>query len=338
MIRIVAIRELVGVVIHPNIGSAERSEIIAALPTKVPRAAFIDLTPTREILEFVSQLEAAGVVVVAYYDHHLDPRRQAEVVNARELERKLGARARIVTRRQAPSCPCLIEVGQWEKIGVNTIFFHADFDGFLGFLKGAGVVYSELGDDADLLDGAGNGRRLSQIGKLLADAHEFLVPYFSQDPAGHQREKQRVYQTLADWIVGGCQPKAVSAFAEEVRRATNEAERLAHELAWLTEPLPGKVVICNFLPYIKAGKPIAIPTWKREILRRFGPVLLCSIGTGHLGEQVYIELPKAWQGQVDLRDFLPEGVEGRVPFRVQVPLDRWPEFLAKWQRRLPDAE
>ena len=334
----VATKGLAGFAIHPNVGSAERSEIIAALP-EAPRAAFIDLAPTRDVLEFVSQLEeAAGVVVIAFYDHHLDPRRSAEVANARELERKLGKRAKIVARREAPSCPRLIEVGKWEKIGSNVVLFHADFDGFLGFLKGAGVLYPEMEDDADLLDGAGNGRRLSAIGKLLADAHEFLVPYFSQDPAGHQREKQRVYQTLADWIAEGLKPEAIKAFAEEVRQATDEAECLAHELAWLAKPLPGRVVICNFLPYIRAGKPIAIPTWKREILRRFGPVLLCSIGTGHLGEQVYIELPKAWQGQVDLRDFLPERVQGRVPFRVQVPVDRWPEFLAKWQRRLPDAE
>ena len=330
----VAAKGVVGFAIHPNVGSAERSEIIAALP-EAPRAAFIDLAPTREVLEFIGQLEAVGVVVVAYYDHHLDPRRQAEVANARKLERKLGKRAKIVTRREAPSCPCLIEVGEWEKIGANTVFFHADFDGFLGFLKGAGVVYPEIDNDADLLDGAGNGRRLSQIGKLLADAHEHLVPAFSQDPAGHQRGKQRVYQTLADWIVGGLKPEAIQAFADEVRRATAEAERLARELAWLAEPLPGRVVICNFLSYIKTGKPIAIPVWKRELLRRFGPVLLCSIGTGHLGEQVYIELPKAWQGQVDLRDFLPEGVQGRVSFRVQVPMSRWPEFLAKWQAAYP---
>jgi len=330
----IKVKDITGFAIHPNIGSAEIADVIAVLPEK-SRLAFVDLTPSREAMELISKLEEAGHAVVCYLDHHLDPRRQIEMVNVRKLEVKFGDWVKIVTRQRASSCPKLVDFGQWENNGVTAVFFHADFDGFLSFLKGCGVNYPELEADADILDGAARGRRLSAVGKLLADAHEHLVPAYSQNPAGHHSAKQRIYQIIADWIAGGCQSEElIQEFAVETRQATEEATMLALRLVEQAELLLGNVVLCDFLPAIKTGKQINISLWKREVLRRFGTVLLCSVGTGHMGEQVYIELPRAWQGQIDLRDFLPKGVQGRIPTRVQVPLARWEEFLEKWRNKL----
>lgn len=60
----------------------------------------------------------------------------------------------------------------------------------------------------------------------------------------------------------------------------------------LASLLPGEqIIVSDFLSWIMDGHwNIAIPLWKSEILKKFGPVLLCSTGSGHMGEMMFIDL------------------------------------------------
>jgi hypothetical protein len=322
-----------GFAVHPNCNDKEKKEFLAAMP-KSASVAFIDLASSKEIMSLISDLEKAGHQVTSFADHHLDPRRRDELNNTRELRSKLRERAVILTRREAASCIGLVENNGWVTLGASVVFFHADFDGFLSFLKGCGTVYPQIETDANILDGGKKNRsaRVSNIGQLLADAHENLVPRFSTDPDGHHAVKQRIYQTVADFVSGKDRESIVGLY-QEAEKATALADRNAYQLVADTELIQGGVAFADLMPYIESGEPLSLPLWKREVLPQLKPELIASVGMGHMDKQVYLELPRFVQNETDLRDFLPEGIEGRVPFRVQVPLDRLPEFLAKWQAR-----
>lgn len=337
MIKIIVPTEtgkILGFAVQPHLDSWERAEIIQALPERA-RVGFIDLVPTMDIFSLILAIEARGSgKLVCYYDHHSDQRQPpGERANIRALVGKLGQGAKIFDRRRAPSSVWLVEEGEWRHLRLDAVIFHADPDGFLGFLKGLGLTYPEMAKDADILDDRKSKGQLSQTGQLLADAWENLGPYFSQDPAGFQATKQRVFQTLADWIAGGRDPEAILPLVAEVRTEITAARGLAEGMADEIEAVADFVAFSDFLPYIKLDRRIDFPAWKRKLLGRFGPVLFASTGKGHLGEMVFVELPKAWDGLYDLRDFLPRGVRGRLPGRVQVPRNRWEEFLRNWGRR-----
>lgn len=336
MAREIVLKEIIGFAVCPNISKEEILEIIANL-RRGNKIGFIDLAPSNEIMSLMRQIEDAGCEIGAFFDHHLDvfAKNKAEVRNGAEIERKLGNRSRVLTRKCASSSAHLVALGEWRKFGVNIVFFHADADGFFGFLKGCGVSYPEMDSDADILDGVAKGRKLTSAGKLLADCLQYLVPAFSQNPEGHRIWKENIFREFGGWVADGCLPddKRIIGLRQRADEAAEEAIDIAMKLVAIAKKIPGDVVVSDFLPYIKAGKSIAIPLWKSGILRKFGSVLICSTGSGHMGEQMFIELPRAWQGKYDLRDFLPNGVRGRAPFRAQVPLNRWEEFLQNWRKR-----
>ena len=214
------------------------------------------------------------------------------------------------------------------------VFFHADFDGYLSHLKGCGVSYPEMEKDANILDGGRQNRwdRVSNLGQLLADSHENLCPRFSTDPAGHQTMRKRVYQVMTDFVSKKSSPDEIGKLFLETESACLLANSNAKDLIDSTVLLPGGIAYSDLMPYIKSGEPLSLPLWKGEVIGRFNPSLIASLGLGHMGEQVFCELPRSAQRGTDLRDYLPRGVVGRVPFRVQIPIKLWPEFLANWRR------
>ncbi len=334
MIIRVIINSIMGFAIQPYIKDND-IDIIAQEISSDSKVAFIDLCVSDRILKLVDILVKNGVQVVGFYDHHLDPKRENLLRNICELEQKVQGKCSIVDRSKAFSCSRLIDNGEWNIIEADVVFFHADYDGYLSFLKGANVVYPGLDNDADILEGARIGKKLTSIGKLLANSISCLVPPYNLDPEGYIVEKQKVFQLMANWIHKGYQWQNIKGFSRIVNRKAKKAEGLARFLAWNTDLLPYKVSICDFRKYIRDRRPIFISIWRKEVIRKFGPVLLCSIGIGHLGEQVYIELPREWKGKIDLREFLPEGGTGFVPFRIQIPLDKWSDFYDKWSMAYP---
>ncbi|MDD5341928.1 MAG: hypothetical protein PHI73_01170 [Patescibacteria group bacterium] len=330
MVLVVNLNGVRGIAIQPYITEKDRLELVASLPPS-SRFACIDLAPSTEMCALIDQLIAAGHRLACFADHHLN-QVQVEKENAEGLRQRFGEAIRLVDRIAAPSCAHLITRDEWRKSGVSVVLFHADNDGFLGFLKACGAWYLGLEDDADISERSSNGiSRLSRVGRLLVESLN-TIPYFSMDPEGHLREKQRVYQTIADWVASGCQASdTIHQLKYEVSAACYVAKLAAYQLADEAIELPGRVVLSDLRPAAHSGIKVSLPTWRYEVLRRHGNVLLCVIGIGHMGEQVYVELPRDWWGKIDLRVHLPDGVSGRLRTRVQVPLDKWEAFLARWR-------
>ncbi|MFH1029811.1 MAG: hypothetical protein V1770_00950 [bacterium] len=316
---------ITGFAIQPNIAETEIKEILEAMPESA-RVAFVDLAPTKNIAGLADLIKARGHEVVSFYDHHLDPNSQAEMGNVARLRQELDE-AKIVTREEAPSCARLVTVGEW-KSTVDTVFFHADFDGFISFMRGCGVDYPEIIDDADILDKAKKGK-LSLVGRKFADADHELVPWFSTNPREHYRVKAEVYQKFADWLLSNNPLENLPLeFFNEIDKAAKEAQDLAIDLVKKRlRLLPGKVAFVDCLPEIREGKKIAFPTLKEEIRRKHGVRLVCTTGIGLTGDQIIIERPREWK--VDLQRFLPKEIQKL--FQVQIPLSEWEKFYEKWK-------
>jgi hypothetical protein len=344
MIKVESQLGTVGFAIEPNISAEEVREIASSMPKKKKRGkggksgsrfAVVDLVPTAEMMMAIRILEEGGHKLVAYRDHHADPRRPVEMRNRGKLRMKIKGAAVIETREAAPSATGLVEPWLWRCKHVDVVLFHGDTDGLFGFLRGCGVGYGagyqKMVADAEILDGAGRGRWLSETGKLVMSAENLIPPYYT-NPEGYAREKTRVYQQIADDLARS--GELGIDFRVRIYVASNRADEVAVEVAEKAILSPGsKIALADFRQTLRAGAKPSISTWKQAMRERFRnrSMLLCNIGIGHLGEQVYVELPREWRGRFDLRELLPDGVAGRLPNRVQVPLGpKWEAFAANW--------
>lgn len=340
MIKIESPKGTLGFAIEPNISAEEVREIASSMPKKKKRGkggksgsrfAVVDLVPTAEMMTAIRILEEGGHKLVAYRDHHADPRRPVEMRNRGKLRMKIKSAAVIETREKAPSAAGLVEPRLWKNKDVNVVLFHGDADGFFGFLRGCGIGYPEMIADAEILDGARRGRWLSETGKLVMSAENLIPPHYT-DPEGYAREKTRVYQQITDDL--NRYGELGIDFRVKIYVASNRADEIAVEIAEQAILSPGsKIALADFRPTLRAGEKPSISTWKQAMRerQRSRSMLLCNIGIGHLGEQVYVELPREWRGRFDLRELLPDGVAGRLPNRVQVPLGpKWEAFAANW--------
>jgi hypothetical protein len=326
-----AVNNILGFAIQPNCKNT--AGIVNTIGTQ-SNIAFIDLAASNEIMKFISTLENAQHRIVWFGDHHLDPRNKCEKANTETLYSKLEKNAIILPRRNAISCINLLKPGKWVNENIDIVFFHADFDGFLAYIKGCGITYENMESDADILDGGktAQNQELTEIGKTLADACGNLVPRFCKDPTGHHKTKEYVFQTIADYFLKQeTTEKAYLTLKAKTDEATQTANRNAMQLLNDTVIILGEIAYADMTPYIISQEPLAIPVWKVNVLKKLKPTLLASIGYGHMGKQVFLELPKNVRN-IDLRDFLPRGVRGHVRFRAQVPYDRWPEFLKNWKK------
>ncbi len=334
----ISVGNLLGFAINPFIRKKEKEEILKFLDKKKKcRLAFVDLAPSDDIRNFIFELLKKKHELVIFYDHHLDEKHS----NFKEMRENIQAiecieRAEIkfVSREDYPSCARLVSFNQWFHKKIDLVFFHDDFDGFTSFLKGAGIRYPKMEQDADILDGSPSVDRsiftLSMVGKFIQNSFN-LVPYFSYDPVGYSKKKQEIYQRISNWLSGKKDGDFVD-FYRKVLEKTREIERFTLNLVSKVKLMMGKIAFCDIREIINQGEKISFSVLKREIISIFGDVLLCFCTKGHFGDQISVELPPAWRGKIDLRDFLPEGIEGRVPGRVQIPSENWGEFLEKWNK------
>ncbi|MBU1166982.1 hypothetical protein KKC60_01065 [Patescibacteria group bacterium] len=330
----ISILGMYGFAMNPNISRFEAEAIIKRLRSG-SRLAFIDLAPTGEMMLFLRCLSEARMEIVAFFDHHLNPSNATELSNVQKIRRNLGSRAVIKTRQEAFSCAGLVREEEWQKLELDAVFFHADPDGYLAFLKGCGLSYPRLELDADIFEGRTGTQ--SPFAKLLGDAQNNLPPYFSQHPEGHRQTLRRIYQTMADSLLSDGKIR-LDSFREEVNEATRRAEELGIKIALEAQIMPSKVVYCDCLGEIEAGSIINFSALQAEVRRLHGGVLLCTTGSGHLGQMVFLQLPKGWSGKkINLENFLPHGNRQKVSRRAQIRIGEFSAFLQKWQEEFPDG-
>jgi len=328
----VGVQGVLGFAIQPNLKKGIRSEMIKAFPRK-SKVVFIDLAPTKDVVSLIEEMEAADHRLAGYFDHHLDLVREAEINNVNWIKVR-HAPIKIVSRREAPSACHLINVAELKKLKADVCLFHCDPDGYFGLLKGCGMTYPAMMADVDILDGGARGVP-SKIGSLFASGLNFLGPSYYINPEGYEMAKAGLFRTFERLLRKGFIGNEAEEFVNAVDAASELARKNALDAARATDLIDGGVALADFRPIVGSGGNIAISYWRRLVYNKYGDVLLCSISYGHFGQQVYVSVPRSMQDKVDLRNYLPRGVDGRVPFRVQVPTDLWSDFLAQWRARLP---
>lgn len=304
--------------------------------TRGQRVGFVDLAPTDEMCELVSRLhKSPHHKPVVYVDHH----RSTEYWDQRErveyIEYELGPGALIRSRREAGSCAQLILPDHWKQFRLDSVAFHHCPDGFLSFLRGSGLSYPELIDDALLLErakrhkGGSTGRaQLSPIGKLLIRGME-VFPLPRSKTKGRLAKVHQHFQWICDWLKNGASQaafydrrKRVDEHYEQVRLDTFSATNTAREVA-------PKLILTDLRPLDKRNIVVSRSIFRRKILDRFGLVTIATCRKNGHGDVVYIETATP---DLDLRKFAPPGITHHCPFRLTVPLSRFQDFVLRWQR------
>jgi len=324
----IGIDKRLGFMINPYQEEEQRLAMINLLPPK-SKLAFVDLAPTKEIISFIQAAESRGHRLAVFMDHHLDILHEDELAGVEWLRKKKGE-INIVPYGSVTSACQMVKYLEWDRKNVHAVFFHSGVGGCLSFFRGCGISYPGMVADANIFAGAAKGSP-SRNGILLVEAYNYIGPYYRQDLAGYEAAKVLVCQgfggCLRNNFTGPDAERFVNMVAAEAKLAKDNAFNFVRN----TELLEGNVALADFRPIINSGGKIAVSLWKKRVLEKFENALVCSIGIGHLGEQVYIFLPRPLQDKYDLLKCLPPEVEGRVSFQAQVPLGLWPEFLNNWR-------
>lgn len=286
-----------------------------------------------------------GDIVTSFSTRSVDLRNPRQLQNVRVIQKQLGQKARIdVMARTSLS---LIERGQWVRDKTTIVLFPAGMEGFLCFLKGCAVpVYTDDEMENDLVSiYAGNHHerermQVTEIGGLIHTAQRVVAP-FHIDADTHNRELARMYQIFSDHLCGILPSQEWTAFKRELRGERFTAERLALDCMEQTRLLPGKIAYCDFTGL--GDQRVHIPTWRGEVVARYGPVLSCFKRQGaDGGELIQIQLLRSWSASIDLREYFPNAVPSvhrnhPDSYRVAIPADWWDEFQARWIERWGEA-
>ncbi len=324
------------VAITPSVTGEQRRTILGALDRE-QRFALVDLAPTAQVGALIDELTAAGHHLIRYLDHHVDVRMHDELALLLRLRTQFGSAVHDISRGAAPACALLVEPAEWRTRQIRVVFFDSDADGLLSLVRGAGVDYPGLAGDARIIESGGRREQLSAFGALLMRAPH-LFPHPAIDPEGHRREMARVYTALAYWVwrFGPVNDPAMNKLGwlgEEIAEAAVQAENTAEGLFWSpeTQRESEDVAVIDVRQVYEEGQPFSFPHWRFLVTQHFGTVLTV-VRTPDYGDSYVVQRPRQWQ-DVDLRQYLPPDVRGHTAFRVLVPANRWPEFLANWQRQ-----
>jgi hypothetical protein len=181
-------------------------------------------------------LEALGDRLAIWIDHHEHPVGWARY--------RGDPRFLLVPNRDAHACPELVTPEVVERAGpVDAVVAHADLDGLLSavkFLRGGVQPWPEADEDARAADSPGRGHRLSERGRLLAEA---------LDEAGSElstKQREALRQEIVAALVNAPAPlpPALEARLQQLRR--DHAETLAPVdalSATAREETPGVLVV-----------------------------------------------------------------------------------------------
>lgn len=305
--------------------------------TKGQRIGFVDLAPTVEMCELVSQLKGSpySQKPIVYVDHHLSREYLDQRDRVDYLERELGSGARIRTRKQAGACAELVDRHHFRTFQLEAVAFHHCPDGFLSFLRGSGLSYPEILDDALLFERAKNlwgpqGKaQLSPIGKFLIRGME-VSPFPRTRSKGRLSKVHQHFQWICDWLKHGApqspfdeRKNRIDQLYEQVRLesflATEKAEKIAPDL-----------ISADLRPYDKKNAVVSRSIFRRTIIERFGPVTIATCRTNGHGDVMYVETTIR---NLDLRRFAPKGITHHCPFRLTLPLSRFKEFVELWKKK-----
>lgn len=311
----IKVNNVKGVAIQPF---EKPSEELLEMANGHKRIMMIDLAATEAMQETIKELEKQGSEVVSYRDHHYspdsnNPRDKETVLNAEKIKEELGSRAQFKTRESAPSCINLVELGEATRDKVDLILHHGDADGFMTYLKASGVHYEGMESDADILDSRGDTSKLTEHAQLYKDALVSVPAFNRSRPDISNKAKQELEEEFANYIQSEFSEESAKPLKEKALSAA-EQEKTTNELieeidvvhdvfAMVNTTFIGdkKFDIKRLSDAMEKNSDIKI----NMIVKNFGP--LARDGKN----QISISRSKN-AGDMDLRDFIPEGIESGI--------------------------
>jgi hypothetical protein len=297
------------------------------------RVGFVDLTPTNHILAFVRNLEAAGIRVSVFLDHHFDPQKADKNPGLVWLN---SDSRQVVTmgKSNAPSAVHLIRQTPRERFqDVDVWFFHLDADGFLALLLACGIDYLGIAEDAQVLEARTfiKADSLSPTGWYLYNAR-YAIPPSVSDRITYAMTASYYYQTVGDWIAAGFPREKISDLRAEVDAAFKTAKQNAGQMAINSVQLLGRICFTDFRAYACNGKYVSVFDWKKRVSTLFADTaLFCWADTSdENGVKYHAELAFGWREFVNLHQLLPPGDHGQTSFRAHMTPAEWPHFQKNW--------
>lgn len=311
------------------------------------RALFIDLAASPAMQETIAALQAEGVEVAAYRDHHYapestDPRDQKTAESAKGIVADLGEKARFETRENAPSCSRLVDLGEATREQIDLILHHGDTDGFFGYLKACGVSYEGLENDSDILDSRGDESKLTEHGRLFRDAMVSIPPFNRDRPDISNRAKQALQNEFIAYIESNFSDETSAPLKEKARAAIEQADT-TKELSQLIQILDGGIA---FVDTTVVGKRKFNPKALADVMEKIEGVQATaqkkSFGPLVTTEFSQISIARLSRDKTtDLRTYLPEDAEsgvkqGRIfntPFLLHLREDLFDDFVSKFSNK-----
>ncbi|MFA6533974.1 MAG: hypothetical protein WCT37_02250 [Patescibacteria group bacterium] len=183
---------------------------------------------------------------VWYRDHHDLPEEDTRFASAREIRGYtreicglLGNRARIMTRRDHPSCVGLVKEGEFAD-PKYLIIANPDADGLLTAMKAIGLTYNGMKADADVLDGPASlatQDRLTEYGWLLKTNLALLGGFMGKGIAHLNARKNEIFENFLKMVQGDQAAhdqladnteKKFGVFAQRMKNLAMQAQMIAN--------------------------------------------------------------------------------------------------------------
>jgi hypothetical protein len=181
-------------------------KILASNPRTV---LLLDTPATEHLVTLVKKLVEKGIKVIVR-DHHdfpnpANPREQAIHESAQALLKLASVGSIISNRTGHPSCPALVQCGEFQRTRNLVIVADPDADGLLTAMKALGLGYSEMDRDADYLDGGRDkqtAENLSEMALLLVRAMSALPPFNPDRPEILESAKTALFTEFVTMVTG----------------------------------------------------------------------------------------------------------------------------------------
>ena len=289
--------------------ASDGEKVLEAVAAKgASRVLFVDTGATPVLVNTIFALVEREVEVVVR-DHHRGEGRTPQAAEA--IETMLGDNARIVTRQEAPGCALLVKLGEFSQDG-DMIVADTDLDGLTAAMKAAGLTYEGLDSDAEVLDvrPKQSAETLTPLAWTACRSLGTLPPFNPKAPERAEEAKMELYGAIVAASQGD--EEALAALESRVRvyeTQVEEAKRLLQ--TEVSEPCSG-VVMANVVG--SARHDLSTLTRGLEakgaivtvVCKDFGPI--AGSPGGH-GLQYSLAVVRRHQGELDLRDLVPEGAE-----------------------------
>lgn len=275
-----------------------------------------------------------GHDVVGYYDHHWPEPGRTKIIT--ELSKRLDVLNNVehlnyVTRQEAASATELVPDGEWHDKFIDVVFFDLDIDGFLGFLRGCGVDYPNIVQDARLVDSPNNNGNISRLGGLILNS-KFLAPNKDSNDPKYFTILEKVYSKFIDRVSGKMSAVEQLQYEKEIQNAVSRGKNPEgfKEIVECAHVYKGGLLFLDCIPVYKKGGHPDIRTMVTAAIKRLGdeePIQAVARtflqSNGDHGVRIDVQQTCT----IDLDKVWPMA---RNPFRCTCQRFEFPKFARAW--------